>query len=76
MNILQFNTQSLRTSKRYLEGYVDKNQIDILARSETWNKDKDIHFKNWNCKDLHKDRTQNTYGGVAALARNNMKIVR
>lgn len=74
--ILQVNIRSLNTSKRYLEQYVDNNNINLVTLSKTWNDKSYISFKNWNCNNLFSNRATDNYGGVAILPNNGSKIVR
>jgi hypothetical protein len=39
MNILQFNTRAVSTSRKYLEDYATTSKLDIICLSETWNTD-------------------------------------
>ena len=76
IKLLQVNIRSLNTSKRYLEQYVDKHNINLVFLSETWNDKSYLSFKNWKCNNLFKNRPESTYGGVAILPSCGTKIVR
>ena len=76
MRICSLNIRALNTSKALLEDYVENNGIDLLAISETHNTGDTLKFKNWQTKDLFKNRTDNTpYGGVALIPNPKLQIV-
>ena len=73
--ILQVNNRAYKTSRFLLKEYADRHNIDIVALSETWHTNESLNFKDWNTKQLFKNRTRNGHGGVALLARPGIKIV-
>ena len=83
MRLLQLNTRAYSTSKNYLSDFVDKENIDVFFGTETWGTSESISFKDWNSKDLIKnrkpdpnsDRISDSEGGVASFARPSCKIV-
>ena len=56
MKILQLNTRSLHTSKQLIQHYVERNKIKIAVLTETWNNEDKLTFKNWNTKNLFKNK--------------------
>ena len=74
VRVLQWNSNSLNTTKLALEHYVDDRDICLVCLSETWHKKDELTFKNWTTKGLVKNRCDG-YGGVAILAHPSMKIV-
>ena len=76
MKVLVLNIQSMNTSIMLLEEYVERNDIDLILLSETWNNSETLKFKNWNTKDLFKNREDGTkHGGVAIIPHPRIKIV-
>ena len=79
MRICQVNLRSYNTSKNLLQRHVDRNHIDLVAASETWEDGDTMSFKNWQTKDLFKNRIPDEQaehgGGAALLAAPHVKIV-
>lgn len=74
VKVLQYNCQSLKTNKSYIDSFIIQNQIDIVALQEIYSHDDSIEdHKLLNFKLLKKTRPAG-YGGVAIGFKNNIKF--
>ena len=55
--IAQENIRCLGTSRYMLDNFVDRHKIGLVTLSETWNRQDSIQFKDWDCRNLFKNRT-------------------
>lgn len=71
LKVLQINIRSLNTRKDILETFIEKHNIQIAIISETWLKNDNIKFKNYNLLTKNRD---DGYGGVAILIKKDVKF--
>lgn len=71
LKVVQINIHSLLNKKDILEIYLEKNNIDAGLVCETWLKDSNIQFKNYNI--ITRNRSDG-YGGVAIIIRKDLNF--
>lgn len=71
LKVLQINIRSLWTRKDILETFIEKHNIQITIVCETWLKNNNINFKNYNLINKNRD---DGYGGVAILIKKDIKF--
>lgn len=67
--VMQINIRSIRPKKNIVEHYLESKCIDVALICETWLKDNNILFKNFNLICMNRN---DGYGGVAILVRTNI----
>lgn len=64
LKVIQNNIRSIWPKKDILEHYLESNDVDVALLCETWLKDNNIRFKNYNLICSNRD---DGYGGVGIL---------
>ena len=71
-SIIHLNARSLRNKVDEVECFINAfdMQFDILAFTETWFRNTDVHLNGYHCESVN--RPQKTGGGVALYIKNNV----